>query len=404
MLLTLAWKNIWRNKKRSLIIVAAIAFGLWGGLFSDAVMMGGVESMVETAISRDLSHIQIHMVNYEQDRDVRDFITEGTEVITSVKGINGVAGVSGRTLIYGMAASPTSSFGVQISGIVPEEAKQVTNLDAQLIAGDYFVSERRNQILIGKKLGERLNLNLRSKIVLSFQDLDGNIAYIACRVTGIYKTNSTQFDEVNVFVQQNDLFRILNTEPIVHEIAIRVQNADLLDPVATHIKSRYPDLQTERWDELAPELAYLSETTAIYSYFFVAIILFALLFGITNTMLMSVVDRIRELGMLMAIGMKKGRVFVMILLETVMLSLTGGLIGTIIGMATIAYYGKFGIDLSAIATSLESWGASTMLYPFLPVAMYIGMTVMILFTANIAALMPAWKAIHLVPSEAIRNY
>jgi len=404
MLLALAWKNIWRNKKRSLIIIAAIAFGLWGGLFSDAVMMGSVESMVETAISRDLSHIQIHKTDYEQDKDIRNFIPAGIDVIRDVKQLGEVAGVSGRTIIYGMAASPTSSFGVKINSIEPRYAKQVTNLDQQIIDGDYFASERRNQILIGKKLGQRLNLKLRSKVVLSFQNLEGNIAYIACRVTGIYKTNSTPFDEANVFVQQADLFRILETEPIVHEIAIRLQNAEVLDPVVVRLKSNYPDLQIERWDELAPELAYLSETTAIYSYFFVAIILFALLFGITNTMLMSVVDRIRELGMLMAIGMKKGRVFAMILLETIMLSLTGGIAGTIISVATIAYYGHSGIDLSAIATSLESWGASTMLYPFLPVVMYIVMTVMILFTANIAALMPAWKAIRLVPSEAIRNY
>ncbi len=404
MLLVLAWKNIWRNKKRSLIIVAAIAFGLWGGLFSDAVMMGGVESMVETAISRDLSHIQIHRKDYARDKDVRNYIPDGPEVVDKVRGLAGVKAVSPRTLIFGMAASPASSFGVQITGIDPDQAPGVTNINEQLIDGAYFGTERRNQILVGRKLAERLNLDLRSKVVLSFQDLQGNIAYIACRVTGIFKTNSTQFDEANVFVQQSDLFRVLETGPVYHEIAIRAQSNQVITGIAEEIKTMYPDLQTERWDELAPELAYLSETTAIYSYVFVGIILFALLFGITNTMLMSVVDRIRELGMLMAIGMKKGRVFVMILFETIMLSLTGGIAGTIVGLATIAYYGNAGIDLSAIATSLESFGMNTMLYPFLPTAMYIGLGVLILLTANIAALMPAWKAIHLVPSQAIRNY
>ena len=223
-------------------------------------------------------------------------------------------------------------------------------------------------------------------------------------MTGLYKTNSTQFDEANVFVLQSDLFRILGSEPIVHEIAVRVTNTEKLDAVVAGIKNKFPDLVTERWDEIAPELAYLNDTTMIYSYFFVGIILFALLFGIMNTMLMSVVDRVRELGMLMAIGMKKGRVFMMILFETIMLSLTGGVAGTVVSVATIAYYNHSGIDLSAIATSLESFGMSTMLYPFLPAAMYIILTVMILFTANIAALMPAWKAVHLIPSEAIRNY
>ena len=130
----------------------------------------------------------------------------------------------------------------------------------------------------------------------------------------------------------------------------------------------------------------------------------ALLFGITNTMLMSVIDRIRELGVLIAIGMKKSKVFSMIVLETIFLSLTGGLLGIAIGMISIAYYGDTGIDLTAISVSLESFGASAILYPILPVAMYLVLTVMIVLAANIAALLPAWKATHLVPSEAIRTY
>ena len=119
---------------------------------------------------------------------------------------------------------------------------------------------------------------------------------------------------------------------------------------------------------------------------------------------MSVVDRIREFGVLLAIGMKKGRVFVMIVLETVLLSFTGGIIGTLISVLSIAYFAGNGMDLSAIAASLESFGASTMLYPFLPMAMYVVLTIMIIVAANIAALLPAWKAMHLVPSEAIRTY
>jgi ABC-type lipoprotein release transport system permease subunit len=245
---------------------------------------------------------------------------------------------------------------------------------------------------------------MRSKVVLSFQNLEGGIAYIACRVVGIFKTNSTQFDEMYAYVKQKDLFRILESEVIIHEIAVRVESAEILDSIKSQLQASFPQLQIETWIDLAPELAYLSESTSMYTYIFVAIILFALLFGITNTMLMSVVDRIRELGMLIAIGMKKGKVFIMIIMETVLLSLTGGFCGIGIGILTIAYYGNSGIDLSAIATSLESFGASTMLYPFLPAAMYLILTTMIIFAANIAALLPAWKATHLVPSEAIRNY
>jgi ABC-type lipoprotein release transport system permease subunit len=404
MLLSLAWKNIWRNKKRSLIIIAAITFGLWGGIFSSAIMVGMMESMVETSISRHLSHIQIHKKDYEKDRDVRNYIPDGINVLNATRTVLGLQAASGRTIIVGMAASPTSSYGVDIIGIVPEDSKKVTDIYANIIEGSYFESNRKNPILIGRKLAERLNLKINSKVVLSFQNLEGGIAYTACRVVGIFKTNSSQFDEMNVYVTRDDICRILECEPIIHEIAIRSLSAEMIDPVRDNLRIQFGDLQIENWEEMAPELAYISQTTGIYMYIFVGIIIFALLFGITNTMLMSVFDRIRELGVLIAIGMKRSKIFVMIVLESVLLSLTGGLCGIGIGAITISYYGNGGIDLTAISGGLESFGASSMLYPYLPAVMYITLTIMIVIAANIAAILPAWKATHLVPSEAIRTY
>lgn len=404
MLISLAWKNIWRKKKRSLIIVAAISFGLWGGLFSGAIMMGMMESMVETAISRSISHIQIHKQDYEKDKDVRNFIPDAIQVLEQTRTIPYVQAAAGRVLLMGMAASPASSYGVQITGIIPEDSRRITDIHASIIEGQYFAPDRKNQILIGRKLAKRLNVKMRSKVVLSFQDLEGGIGYIACRIVGIYKTSSSLFDEANVFVQQSDLYRILDTEPIVHEIVIRTEHSDHIDSVKSVLLAKFPGLQVESWSDIAPELAYISETTALWSYIFVGIILFALLFGITNTMLMSVVDRTREFGVLLAIGMKKWKIFSMIILETIFLSLTGGFAGMLIGGLSIMYYNRSGMDLSAISTSLESFGASAMLYPALPLAMYIILTIMIVIAANIAALLPAWKATHLVPSEAIRTY
>ena len=143
-------------------------------------------------------------------------------------------------------------------------------------------------------------------------------------------------------------------------------------------------------------------STLIFPVIFVGIILMALIFGITNTMLMAVMERTQELGILMAVGMKKGKVFFMILFETVMLSITGGICGMIAGAITITALSRTGLDLTAFASSLESFGASAILYPFLPAEMYIFLVSMIIVAASIASTMPAWKAIHLKPSEAIR--
>ncbi len=404
MLLILSWKNIWRNKKRSLIILAAMIFGLWGGLMAGALMMGMGESIVNSAIDRDLAHIQIHHTVYPAEKEITNIIPNGLDIMAQLRNIGGVQAVSGRTLIEGMAASPVSSFGVTIVGIIPDEAKQTTNLPEKIIAGDYFESDRKNPIVIGQKLATRLNLKLNSKVVLSFQGLDVSFISVACRVVGIFKTESALFDEMNVFVLQGDLFRVLETTPIIHEIAIRTTSAKIMPQVAEMLKAKYDTLLVQTWKEIAPEIAVMSVMMLYSSYVFVGIILLALLFSITNTMLMSVVDRIRELGMLIAVGMKKGKVFAMILLETIFLSLTGGLGGMVIGGVSIRYFSLAGIDFSAFTSGFEGFGASAMVYPFLPVAMYIILTIMIVATANIAALLPAWKAIHIQPSEAIRTY
>ena len=420
MILALAWKNIWRNKKRSLIVIISIMFGLLGGLFSGAVFMGMSESMVESAVNRDLGHIQIHKMNYDRDKLIKNYIPNSAQILNELKQYDEIKAVSPRTLIYGMAASPASSYGVKINGIDPQKAKQVTKIYEKIIEGDYFKSERKNQIVIGQKLAKRLNLKIRSKVILSFEGIQEDIKYLACRVVGIYKTESAQFDETHVYVRQTDLYRSLAREtdeplqtaqtwdfekkPIYHEIAIRLKSPDLIPALDAKLKSKFSSLQVQTWEELVPGIVFVKTMFQQFTYLFVAIILFALLFGITNTMLMSVMDRIRELGMLIAIGMKKIKVFTMILLETIFLSLTGGILGIIVAAITIHYFNINGFDLSGFSASLESFGSSAMLYPFLPAVMYIILTIMIIVSANFAAILPAWKAMHLQPSEAIRTY
>ncbi|HDL20191.1 MAG TPA: ABC transporter permease [Nitrospirae bacterium] len=404
MIESLAWKNTWRNKKRSFIIVLAIALGLWGSLLAGAIWMGWGESMVNTAIDRDLSNIQIHKKGYTRNKEIINFIPNGFRILKETQQIPGVQAVSGRTLVEAMAASPVSTFGVKIVGIIPARAKKVTDIHNMLIEGNYFIERTRNPIIIGKKLADRLGLKLHSKIVLSFQGMDGSLNYAACRIVGIYKTNSALFDQSNVFMQQSDLFRLLNTKPVIHEIAIKTESSRIMPKVYDALKTKYAHLAVQTWKELAPDVALTSVAMESYTYMFLGLILFALLFGITNTMLMAVMERVRELGVLIAVGMKKEKVVGMILLETVLLSITGGVTGIVIGGLSIAYFSHTGIDLSAFASGMETFGASTLVRPFLPLDMYIALLVMVVATAILSAVLPAWNAIHIQPSEAIRTY
>jgi len=404
MLLTLAWRNLWRNKKRSFIIIAAIAVGLLGGLFASAVMFGMGESLINSTINRDLGHIQVHSKNFEDEKLISDTISDYQSVIQIIKSQKNLVGLSSRVLIDGMGSSATSSTGLRIVGIIPKDEEKVTAIHTNLVEGNYFENQKHNQIIIGKKLADDLGLRIKSKIILSFQDFDGNIIYAALRVSGIFQTESSAFDKMNVFLNDNDLFSLLNIQPVYHEIVMKLNSVQYVDTTYSILKSDLPSLSVKTWKDLAPELKLMDEMIDVQLNIFLGVILFALLFGITNTMLMSVLERVREFGVLMAIGMKRSRVFSMIIFETITLSLIGGIIGMIMASGFIAYFGSSGINLSAFTAGLSEWGLGSILYPTLPIYFYLSITIMIVLVAVFSAVYPAIKAIKLKPATAIRTY
>ncbi len=404
MLFSLAWRNIWRNKRRSLIIISAISVGLLCGLFASAIMFGMGESLVSSTIDRDLGHIQIHSLQFEDEKLLTDTIPDPQKIVNEIKGQKNIKGITSRIVIEGMGSSATTSNGIKIVGINPEQEKSVTNIYKQIVEGDYFESARRNQIIVGKKLAENLGIKERSKIVLSFQGFDGSITYGAFRVTGIYQTESTAFDRMNVFVRESDILSLLSSQPISHEIAIRMNSEQSADTLYSVLKSEFPSLSVKSWKDLAPELKLMDEMIDTQLNIFLGIILFALLFGITNTMLMSVMERVREFGVLMAIGMKRRRVFSMIMIETISLSLVGAVIGMLCASILIAYFGSTGIDLSTFSQGFTAWNLSPVLQPRLPGTFYVSITIMIIVIAILSAVYPAIKAIKLKPATAIRTY
>lgn len=404
MILVLAWRNIWRNKKRSLIIIAAIAAGLLCGLFASAVMFGMGESLINSTIDRNLGHIQVHSKEFEEEKLLSDTIPNYTNAVQIIKEQKFINGVSSRTIVEGMGSSATTSTGLKIIGINPDDEKTVTTIHKRIVLGNYFAEKKKNQILVGKKLADDLGIKEKSKIVLSFQDFDGNIIYGAFRISGIFETESSVFDKTNVFLEENNLFSLLNSEPVYHEIAIRLNSVQNVDSIYSDLKNKLPELSVKSWKQLAPELKLMDEMIGLQLNIFLGVILFALLFGITNTMLMSVMERVREFGVLMAVGMKRRRVFAMIILETTMLSLVGGIIGMILAAISITWVGNVGIDLSAFTKGFTAWSLSPMLHPVLPVSFYISITIMIFITAIFSAVYPAIKAIKLKPAQAIRTY
>lgn len=473
MIWSIAWKNIWRNKARSMVILGAIALGLLAGIFAIAVMAGMVDERVENAINNEVSHVQIHHQKYLQNDEPQYTILNAQDVIAEAEKTPGVVAVSSRLRINGMANTSGNSTGVMIYGIHPEKEKKVTKINQHIIenTGEYLFEDNRNKILIGEKMAEKLNLvhyeltddaiaaleeaeipkdlleqtdtlknelfrgeedfrealepyldnneiekyfssykeaakifKTRSKIVLTFQDASGNITGAAFRIAGIYSITNSVYEGMNVFVRYEDLARIANIDSAaVHEIAMLIEDREFSASVGNTLQDEFKNITVRTWKEIQPDLALTTDYIQITYYIVITFILLALGFGIVNTMLMAVLERIKELGMLMAIGMNKKRIFFMIMLETVFLTLTGAVVGMALSVGVIALTQSTGIDLSKYAEGFQAIGYSAIVYPKLDYSFFFSVTLLVIATGILSSIYPAIKALKLNPVEATRT-
>lgn len=403
MLLKIAWRNVWRSRGRSLVVMGSIIVGIWALIFGTGFMNGFLVGYMANIINNDISNVQIHHKDFKTDYDVNLFIEKGEEKAKELKSIPGVKDVTTRMIVNGMIASPKKASGIQIRGIDLEQEARVTHLDSMITEGAYFEGIRKNPIVIGSKLAETLKVKVRSKVVLTFNDANGNITAAAFRIAGIVSSSSLSISEGYAFVRQQDLGRVLGMEGKVHEIAAITDPLIDESSVVEAYSAKYPNDLAESWREISPELAYMEEMYSSMLYVLMGIIMVALVFGIVNTMLMAVLERFRELGMLMAVGMTRIRVFLMVMLETLYLGIIGAPFGLLLGWLTISYYARVGVDMSNYAEGLESFGYSSILYPYVQGSVYPQIVIAVLITAFIGAIYPAWKAVKLKPVEALHS-
>mgnify|MGYP000002197331 CR=1 FL=1 len=403
MISSIAWKNIWRNRVRSGVIISAITIGMLAGVFTATFYKGWVNQRLEAGVETEVSHIQIHHPEFGENFELKNFIPESAELAEDISQEDFVSGVSPRMVAQAMIASSETGTGVKILGIDPEKEKMVTNLYTKIPDGQYFEGVKRNPILIGKKLAEKLKVKLHSKLVITLQDAQGHLTNEAFRVCGIYSIGNGMFEEMNVFVQKTDLARFVQLdESTTHELVVHLKDHEEMDANTASLAGKYSGLLVQNWKQMTPELGILNEYGNIYIYFFIGIILLSLGFGIVNTMLMAVMERVKEIGMLMAVGMSKFRVFWMLMLETVLLTLTGGFFGILLGVAVTLATMKTGINLSFYAEGLEDMGYSSHVFPVIEFEMVSVIVLLVFVTGLIASIYPARKALKYKPAEAIR--
>jgi ABC-type lipoprotein release transport system permease subunit len=413
MIANLAWKNLWRNKTRSGVILGAIALGLFAGTYLSAFLSGWMAGTVNDEINANLSHIQIRDTSFAADNDINAYFLRNDVAATlrAAAARDIPTNASYRLNINGMLSSANNAVGVRVNGVNVAEEKAVSTIWQTIPdSSGYFLEDAgkpaglSNPIVISAKTAGKLKVKVKSKIVFSFQDAGGEMQSMAFRVCGIFKTANTAFDEGNVFVRYADIFP--NTalpEGAVHVAALMFGNENI-DAITPEIKALFPAFSVQSWKELSPMIAISLGLMDVMVVVMLAIFLFALAFGIINTMLMAVLERTRELGMLGAIGMSKGKIFRMLMLETIFLTLAGSVAGIVVATAALLPSIHAGIDLTPLmGDTFEDYGFSSVVYPVLNVKMFIEILILVIAAGVLSAIYPARKALKLEPLDAMRE-
>jgi putative ABC transport system permease protein len=403
MLMRLAWRNVWRHPGRSGIIIAAVAIGLFASAFLMAFYQGLIEQRIDSVVRHETSHVQIHHPAFITDQDPVFRIARADSLVQLLLARQHVRSATPRVVLNGMVQSATGSTGLRINGIDPELEDRTTGLAGAVKEGEWFRPERRHGILISAKVARQLKVRLRGKVVLMAQGPGGEIVSGAFRVIGIYGTINGPRDDANAYITRSDAAAMLGLTDEVHEIALLLDHSAAVDPEVAAIRTLVPDLLVRGWTELSPEMQILVGTFDQMMFVLLGIIFLALAFGLVNTMLMGVLERTREIGMLMAVGMGRARIFGMVVLETLLVVLAGVPVGALLSTVAIWWGATKGINLRDWGETATQFGYDPHVFPSMKPYHALVILAMVVAISLLSAIYPAIRALKLNAAEAIRK-
>jgi len=410
----LAWRNLWRNPRRTLIAMAAIGFGYAMLLFVSCLMAGLRQQMIETGTGLVLSDIEVHAPDYYPDRPIQRTLggRNGIDVDALVAAIAAdprVQAASPRVYGYGLASATHQSAGVQILGVVPDLEQKITVLQTRIVKGNYLTGGKPNQVVMGDKLAATLGVEVGSQIVLLATAADGSMGNDVYTVAGLFHTGLDAMDRGLVFMPLSSLQELLRLAPgRIHEVGIKVRDISTATATAATLATRLSKtfaVRVSPWQELAPELAdYVQFNLRVtFILFFIFYLLAAM--GIVNTMLMAIIERTRELGMLMAVGMRPVQVVGLIVTEAASLAGASLVLGGALAFPFLWYLQAHGLNLGSDgnAVSLAGIVVGPLWYGQQDFTAYAQAALGLGVTALVSALYPALRAARFRPAEALRK-
>ncbi len=410
LILKLAWRSIWRNWRRSAITIAAIFFAVFLSVAMRGIQLGTYENNINIAASIFTGYMQIQREGYNDNPTLLRSFNYNEEIRRYLSAINNIKAFTPRINSFGLIGKGEKSFGVALFGIDPDTEKNVTTMHTKVERGKYLSNDRKYDIIIGKTLNKNLNAQIGDTIVILTSGLDGSMGNLKFRISGVTKMGSNDFDAMSVFMTLEAAKELMAMGDRITSIAISLESIDLLPDVKKDLNKYFADnkidgkqLTVLDWGELMPEMKQSIELDDISGILFLAILIVVVGFGILNTLTMSITERFREFGVMLAIGTDHSTLIKIVIFETLILTFVGLLLGSFVGYLVNYYIYLYPITLGGeIADLTQEFGFEPKVWSSIEPMIFVKNTIVILITALVAFIYPAWKVLKLEALKGIR--
>ena len=405
MLLKLAWRNIWRNRRRTIITVASILFAVGLASFMESIQKGAWNNMINNVVNYYFGYVQIHQDGYWAEQSIDKAFELKGELLQIEEETPKVEAVLPRLESFALASAGNHTKGVLVVGIEPEAEHSMTNLRDRVTKGNYLDTDEE-AVLLAEGIAETLQLGVDDTLVLISQGYHGVNAAGKFPIKGIVHFSSPELNKQMVYLPLATAQWFYGAEGLVTSLALKISDQDDIRPAVKAIKAKLPaeEYEVMDWQELLPDLVQAKELDSAGNYIVYFILYIIIAFGIFGTVLMMSKEREYEFGILIAIGMRRMKLATIIWLEVFMMGIVGALAGIAAAIPIVWHFHLNPMRLSgAYADSLEKFGFEPVFPADFKLEHFLLQALIVLIITTIVAFYPVFKIRKLEPVEAMRD-